>query len=78
MLQALSFKGGNTVDGAAQILLRAGVAAVLNSVAVAYPLTTAQVIGQVNVALATLDRGTILALASTLDGYNNLPCPLGK
>ena len=77
LLQALSFQGGPGVNGAAQILLRAAVSALLNSTAnIGYPLTTAQVINQVNAALATLDRATILALATTLDTDNNLVCPL--
>src|SRR5262249_55227024 len=74
LLQALSFQGGSSVNGAAQILLRAAVAGLLNSVKVKYPLTTAQVISQVNTALASCDRGTILTLASTIDGLNNLGC----
>jgi hypothetical protein len=74
LLQALSFKGGSGVTGAAQILLRAAVAGLLNSAKLTYPLTTAQVISQVNTALATCDRGTILTLASALDGFNNLGC----
>jgi hypothetical protein len=76
LVDALSFQGGPGVQGGAQILLRAGVAALLNSNSVNYPLTTAQVISQVNAALASLDRDTMLALATTLDGYNNLGCPL--
>jgi hypothetical protein len=54
--------------------LRAAVAALLNSTSasVNYPLSEAQVISQVSAALATDDRPTILALATTLDGYNNL------
>jgi hypothetical protein len=32
--------------------------------------------GAVNDALASLDRGTILALATTLDNTNNMTCPL--
>jgi hypothetical protein len=48
-----------------------------SSSTVDYPLTTAQVIAQVNAALATNDRGAILALATTLDGLNNQgSCPL--
>jgi hypothetical protein len=74
LLQALSFKGGSTVNGGAQTLIRAAVAGLLNSVKVGYPLTTAQVISQVNAALASCDRATILALASTIDGFNNLGC----
>jgi hypothetical protein len=78
LLEALSFGGGPGVEGASQILLRAAVAALLNSASpgVDYPLTTAQVIAQVNAALATGDRATILALAAELDRLNNLGCPL--
>ena len=72
LLDALQFQGGPGVDGAEMILLRAAVAALLNSKALSYPLTTAQVISQVNAALATNDRPTILALASQLDASNNL------
>lgn len=78
LVQALDFGGGNTTAAAKQILLRAAVAALLNSASsgVDYPLTTAQVISQVNTALASNNRNTILTLAATLDGHNNLGCPL--
>jgi len=59
--------------------LRAAVAALLNSSnpSVNYPLTTSQVISQVNAALATGDRNTILTLATKLDNANNAGgCPL--
>jgi hypothetical protein len=76
---ALGLPGGNGVQGAKDILLRAAVAALLNAAhpGVFYPLTTASVISQVNAALASNHRATILALAKQLDGYNNLACPLG-
>jgi uncharacterized repeat protein (TIGR01451 family) len=76
--QALSFKGGSTLSGAAQILLRAGVAALLNAAHpdVDYALSTAEVITQVNAALASGSRSTILALAADLDAANNSDCPL--
>ncbi len=76
LLQALSFQGGSSTKEAAQILLRAAVAALLNSTSVDYPLTTAQVIAEVNAALASGDRSTILAEATRLDTFNNLGCPL--
>jgi hypothetical protein len=41
-----------------------------------YPLTTSQVITQVNAALASNNRNTMLKLAGQLDKYNNLSCPL--
>jgi hypothetical protein len=76
LLQALSFKGGNTLSGAAQTLLRAAVAAILNSTAQTYPLTTAQIVAEVNTALASQNRATILAEATRLDQFNNAPCTL--
>jgi hypothetical protein len=73
LLAALDFGGGPGIDGATQILLRAAVAALLNSASsgVDYTLTTAQVISQVNTALATGDRDAILTLAGQLDTFNN-------
>lgn len=80
LLEALKWGGGPGPRGGAQILLRAGVAALLNaaSPAVAYPLSQSDVIAQVNAALATGDRATMLALATQLDSLNNGVggCPL--
>jgi hypothetical protein len=78
LLQALQFPGGPGVEGGARNLLRAAVAALLNSASsgVDYPRTTAQVITQVNVALASGDRAAMLALAAALDADNNRGCPL--
>ena len=78
LIEALSYKGGSGVQGAMRILLRTATAAVLNAAApgVDYSWTTAQVITAVNTALASNDRSTMLALASQLDGFNNLGCPL--
>src|SRR5215831_18063702 len=69
LLEALSFGGGPGARGGAQILLRAAVAALLNaaSPALEFPLSQADVISQVNAALATGDRATMLALATQLD-----------
>ena len=75
-LQALQGGGGSGLDGAVTILLRAAAAALLNAQSVGYPLSAASIISQVNTALASLDRDTILALATTLDNDNNLGCPL--
>ncbi len=78
LLQALSFKGGSGKIGAAQTLLRAAAAALLNSAHpdVNYTLSPAEVISSVNAALASSNRATMLTLANTLDGYNNHVCPL--
>jgi Dictyostelium (slime mold) repeat len=74
--QALSLKGGSTLCGAQQTLYRAGIAAILSACSVDYTLTTAQIISEVNTALASCDRATILLEASRLDAFNNLFCPL--
>jgi len=78
LVQALSFKGGSGTLGAAQILLRASVAALLNAAHpdVDYAFTVAEVIADVNAALASGDRATMLALATELDEANNAGCPL--
>ena len=75
--QALALKGGSTIQGAKDILLRAAVAALLNAADpnVSYPLTVAQVLAEVNAAFASNDRQTILDEATRLDEFNNLGCP---
>jgi hypothetical protein len=81
LLQALDYPGGDNLLGAAQILLRAAVASVLNATHPEvddFPRTVAEVIADVNAALASKDRGTILALASALDADNNLGCDLSN
>ncbi len=80
LLTALQGGGGPGIDGAKEILLRAAVAAALNaqSPTVDYSLTLAQVVSQVNAAIASGDRNTMLTLAATLDAANNGigGCPL--
>jgi uncharacterized repeat protein (TIGR01451 family) len=78
LLQALSFKGGNTIAGAEQILLRAAVAALLNAThdGVDYVYSEAEILAWVNAALASNDRATILTRAAQLDAANNQGCPL--
>jgi hypothetical protein len=78
LLDALSYSGGPDAAGGARILLKQAVAALLNAASGFYPLTTAQVIGMVNSALATGDRSTMVALAKSLDELNNLQCPCGN
>jgi hypothetical protein len=77
----LSLKGGNTIDGAKEILLRAAIAGLLDEAKFGdqYPYeSTAALIEDVNAALGSRDRQTIINLASTLDGYNNQYCPSPK
>lgn len=79
--EALRLRGGSGLDGATQILLRAAVAATLNAAheGLGYPLRRAGqngIFAQVNAALASGDRQTMLDLAKYLDRLNNLGCPL--
>jgi hypothetical protein len=74
----LKLQGGSGPEGAAEILMRAAVAALLNAAHpdVSYSRTTAQVIGETNAALASGDRDTMLILAADFDFENNLGAPL--
>ncbi len=76
--QALEGGGGSGLEGAAQILLRAAVAALLNAAHedVDYPRTFASIIADVKAALVSGDRQTMLDLAKALDEDNNLGCPI--
>lgn len=80
LLQALDGSGGKGISGATTVLLRAAVAAMLNAAyELDYPYQrfgSDGLIAQVNAAIASGDRDTILALASRLDIANNLGCPL--
>jgi len=77
-LQALAFKGGPAIQDAKNLLLKQAVAALLNSVTpgMNYTLTTAAIIAEVNTALASNDRNTILVEATRLEGFNSLEGPL--
>jgi len=78
LIEALDFNGGSGVEGAARNLLRAGVAGLLDAShsGVDYPRNPADVIADVDAALASGDRNTMLTLASAIDSDNNLGCPL--
>lgn len=78
LLEALSFNGGGDATAASRLLLKQAVAAVLNAShgAVDYALTSGDIIAQVNAALATEDRSTMLTLKDELDAFNNAGCPL--
>jgi hypothetical protein len=70
LFDALQGGGGPGLTGAVSILLRAAVAAVVNTRVHSYLFTTAQVISQTNTALATLGRTQMLALTTKLDQVN--------
>ena len=76
--QALRFKGGNGIAGAARILTRIATASVLNAShpGVDFGASEAEVVAAVNAALDSLNRDTMLALAGDLDAANNAGCPL--
>jgi hypothetical protein len=78
LLQALSLQGGPTLADKAALLLHQAVAALLNSAHpdVDFPRSTADVIADVNAALASGSATTILNLQGELDADNNLGCPL--
>ena len=80
LVQALNLRGGNNLQGAKDILLRAAVAALLNeanpAINYGYDGTLAELKAEINAALASGSRTTILALASELDMLNNAGCPL--
>ncbi len=78
LLASLSFQGGSTLEGAAGNLLRASTAALLNAAhpGVNYPRSVASILSDVNAAIASNSRDTMLALASALDDDNNRGCPL--
>lgn len=74
LLDGLGYKGGSTVTGAAQILLRAAISALLNEnyYGADYPaesIATLKV--AVNNTLASQNREAIIKLARTLDYWNN-------
>jgi plastocyanin len=75
---ALRFGGGPGAKGAAKILLRAGVAAMLNA---SHPdILSGEnkflIFLEVSAALGSRDRGVMLRLATALDRDNNRNCPL--
>jgi len=75
-LEALKFKGGPGEIGAARILLRAAVAAYLNSecedLDINYYVGAGTVLDLTNSALASMDRQTMLCLKDEFDYNNNL------
>jgi len=79
-LEALNYGGGPGVEGATQILLRAAVAALLNSSSpdVNFAVSSGHVINTTIDRLESQWRPTILTRATYLDSINNGPggCPL--
>jgi hypothetical protein len=78
LMDALDYGGGPDAAGAAKILLKQGVAAVLNAehTDIDYPRSAADVIADVNAALLSGERDTMVTLADLLEIDNKLGCPL--
>ena len=78
LLDALKYKGGPGELGAARILLRSSVAAVLNAAHpdVSYRAKVGWLIENVNLRLDYGNRGKMLELYEKLDYWNNFGCPL--
>ena len=76
LVEGLSFQGGETLGGAAETLLRAAIAGLLNANHPdgGYAYTTAQIVNGVNAALASYDRATMINLAGDFDTENNRGC----
>ena len=75
--EGLKLKGGPTVEAAAGLLLKQAIAALLNAAHpdISYPRSESAMIADVNAALASGDRQTILSFKDALDTDNNLGCP---
>lgn len=74
LMDALNFGGGSGLDGAERILLRAAVAAVLNEATFGDCYQApgiCWIIGEVNAAISSGDRATMITLAEQLDLWNN-------
>jgi uncharacterized repeat protein (TIGR01451 family) len=78
LLASLSFSGGSSVTDAAANLLKQATGSLLNSAhpGVDFPWSTAQLINDVNAALASKNSSVLLALATDLEKDNTLGCPL--
>ena len=78
LVKGLAFQGGSDAAGGAQILLRAGIAGMLNTATFGsgYPMTNSQLVTSVNNALGSGDRATMVNLGATIDKYNNGSCTL--
>ncbi len=76
---ALEFEGGEGVEGTAAVLLRAGVAAMLNAghPRISFAYKPDEVVDTVNDALASGNLDRLRAAAESLEQADNMGCPLG-
>ncbi len=75
---ALEYPGGSGTIGAARLLLRTGVAALLNAAHpdVHYPTGVQEVLDAVNGALASMNRSTMMRAKNELEQHDGYSCPL--
>jgi hypothetical protein len=78
LAEALRYPGGNGIEGAARLLLRTAVVAVLNAAhpEVDYPLSVPEIVAIVDAALASLDRKTMQDARHEIGPRNGQGCPL--
>ncbi len=77
LIQALSLKGGTSINGAKEILLRAGIASLLNELAYGDdypPYDNSEVLISTVDTTLNQNRASMISLASTLDSWNNGYC----
>lgn len=79
LLEALGGGGGSGIEGASLILVRAGIAALLNArSSIDFPGDEGSIVDRVNASLTGARRSQMLRLAGNYDAKNNLGCPLGN
>jgi hypothetical protein len=77
-MNALRYHGGSGAEGAAKLLLRDAIVAVLNASHpdVNFPLSESEIVNMVNGALASMDRMTMMNTRQMIDQHNTQGCPL--
>jgi hypothetical protein len=78
LMDSLSFQGGPDLTSAAMNMLKQATGSLLNSAhsGIDFPWQTAQLIAEVNAALASQNISTLQSLATQLEHDNTLGCPL--
>lgn len=80
LLEGLDFRGGRSIRGTAQILLRSAIAGLLGSASscVQYPVCSDALVARVDAALATCDRAEMRDATANLAILETLGCPLDQ
>jgi hypothetical protein len=77
LMDALKYKGGKGIEGAARNLLRQATPALLNACdpSIAYPLSVVEVQEMTRISMETLNRAEMLDVKNLFDMLNNIGCP---